>query len=100
MHRLLNYPEQHFRQTFYLPEMRFHSNEKLRFAPSSFMVLRENSEGSRVAQMNLPAITMDGELLICMHVSLHSKHSDFLEFRSVKVKWFFECSDKHHHQHP
>ncbi len=38
--------------------------EKLRFAPSSFMVLRENSEGSRVAQMNLPAITMDGELFI------------------------------------
>ncbi|MBI3259222.1 MAG: N-acetylmuramoyl-L-alanine amidase [Ignavibacteriae bacterium] len=38
--------------------------EKIRFAPSSFMVLRENSEGSRVAQMNLPAITMDGELFI------------------------------------
>jgi N-acetylmuramoyl-L-alanine amidase len=38
--------------------------ERLRFAPSSFMVLRENSEGNRVAQMNLPAITMDGELFI------------------------------------
>lgn len=38
--------------------------ERLRFAPSSFMVLRENSEGSRVAQMNLPAITMDGELFV------------------------------------
>jgi len=38
--------------------------ERLRFAPSSFMVLRENSTGSRVAQMNVPAITLDGELYV------------------------------------
>ncbi|MBS1538757.1 MAG: N-acetylmuramoyl-L-alanine amidase [Bacteroidetes bacterium] len=38
--------------------------ERLRFAPSSFMVLRENFEGNRLAQMSLPSIMMDGELFI------------------------------------